>query len=128
MKLPRFITHDGAKRFISTTVCNNTIERSLDPKKLEHYRNLNALDNADIKPNGWDEAKPFEAIPGPKPLPIIGNTWRFILPKIGTFYGINFLDLFKILHEQYGDVMILKGMLSRKPMVLLFDVNDFETV
>jgi hypothetical protein len=30
----------------------------------------------------WDYAKPFEDIPGPKPLPIIGNAWRFI-PHIG---------------------------------------------
>jgi hypothetical protein len=31
----------------------------------------------------WDYARPFEDIPGPKPLPIIGNTWRFI-PYIGN--------------------------------------------
>jgi hypothetical protein len=30
----------------------------------------------------WDYAKPFEDIPGPRPLPIIGNVWRFI-PHIG---------------------------------------------
>jgi hypothetical protein len=30
----------------------------------------------------WDYAKPFEDIPGPRPLPIIGNAWRFI-PHIG---------------------------------------------
>lgn len=30
----------------------------------------------------WDNAKPFEDIPGPKPFPVIGNLWRF-LPYIG---------------------------------------------
>jgi hypothetical protein len=30
----------------------------------------------------WGTAKPYEEIPGPKPLPIIGNFWRF-LPYIG---------------------------------------------
>jgi hypothetical protein len=30
----------------------------------------------------WVYAKPFEDIPGPKPLPIIGNAWRFI-PQLG---------------------------------------------
>lgn len=33
----------------------------------------------------WDNAKPFNQIPGPVPLPVIGNTWRF-LPKIGNNY------------------------------------------
>ena len=30
----------------------------------------------------WISARPFDDIPGPKPLPLIGNTWRF-LPYIG---------------------------------------------
>jgi hypothetical protein len=38
---------------------------------------------AQARPEKWDCAKPFEDIPGPKPLPIIGNTWRFI-PYIGN--------------------------------------------
>lgn len=29
--------------------------------------------------------KPFNQIPGPKPLPIIGNVWRY-LPVIGKKY------------------------------------------
>lgn len=28
------------------------------------------------------EAKPYRSIPGPKPLPFLGNTWRFI-PYVG---------------------------------------------
>jgi hypothetical protein len=35
------------------------------------------------RPEEWENAKPFEDIPGPKPLPIIGNMWRFI-PYIGN--------------------------------------------
>jgi hypothetical protein len=38
-----------------------------------------------IRPDEWDYAKPFEDIPGPKPLPIIGNVWRFI-PYIGKVF------------------------------------------
>jgi hypothetical protein len=38
---------------------------------------------AQARTEEWDCAKPFEDIPGPKPLPIIGNTWRFI-PYLGN--------------------------------------------
>lgn len=38
----------------------------------------------DIHPRAeeWNRALPYEAIPGPTPLPLLGNTWRFI-PYIG---------------------------------------------
>jgi hypothetical protein len=40
-------------------------------------------------PEEWEYAKPFENIPGPKPLPVIGNAWRFI-PYIGNaFYLVD---------------------------------------
>jgi len=35
------------------------------------------------RPEEWDYAKPFEDIPGPKPLLIVGNTWR-IIPFLGN--------------------------------------------
>jgi hypothetical protein len=31
----------------------------------------------------WKQARPYSDVPGPKPLPIVGNTWRF-LPFVGT--------------------------------------------
>jgi hypothetical protein len=42
------------------------------------------------RPEEWDYAKPFEDIPVPKPLPIIGNTWRFI-PFLGNVIYCFFL-------------------------------------
>jgi hypothetical protein len=47
---------------------------------LERYNSAIAATQA--RPEEWDYAKPFEEIPGPKPLPIIGNAWRFI-PFLG---------------------------------------------
>lgn len=42
---------------------------------------------AKIKPSKegeipWELAKPYKTMPGPKPMPLVGNTWRFI-PYIG---------------------------------------------
>jgi hypothetical protein len=31
----------------------------------------------------WDHARPYSEVPGPKPLPLVGNAWRF-MPGIGT--------------------------------------------
>ena len=49
------------------------------------------------RPEEWEYAKPFEDIPGPKPLPIIGNSWRFI-PYLGNVIYC-FVTPFKI-HQQ----------------------------
>jgi hypothetical protein len=37
------------------------------------------------RPEEWVYAKPFEDMPGPKPLPVIGNVWRFI-PYLGKIF------------------------------------------
>jgi hypothetical protein len=42
---------------------------------LKRYNSTPAV--AQVRPEEWDCGKTFEDIPGPKPLPIIGNMWRF---------------------------------------------------
>lgn len=59
----------------------------LDPKvREEFYKTRWDPYSDDSKPEGWDQAMPFESIPGPKPLPILGNLWRFF---IGDFRGLD---------------------------------------
>jgi hypothetical protein len=55
--------------------------RNVGALVLKRWNSTAAVTQA--RPEEWDYAKPFEDIPGPKPLPIIGNTWRFI-PYIGN--------------------------------------------
>lgn len=40
----------------------------------------------------WEKALPFEEIPGPKSLPLVGNMWRFF-PKIGNLNGLQLHQL-----------------------------------
>lgn len=36
----------------------------------------------EIGEQDWSRCRPYTEIPGPKPIPFLGNTWRFI-PYIG---------------------------------------------
>ena len=55
--------------------------RNVSALVLQRCNSTAAITQA--RPEEWDYAKPFEGIPGPKPLPIIANNWRFI-PFLGN--------------------------------------------
>ncbi|XP_049961311.1 probable cytochrome P450 49a1 isoform X2 [Schistocerca serialis cubense] len=75
----------------------------------------------------WLRAKPFEEMPGPKPLPIIGNTWRFLMPS-GDYKTTDMAEMMFQMHQQYGDIAKLVGLPGRPPMVFCFNANDVEKV
>ena len=50
--------------------------RNVSAGVLKRYNSTAAV--TQVRPEEWEYAKPFEGIPGPKPLPIIRNMWRFI--------------------------------------------------
>ncbi|XP_012223918.2 probable cytochrome P450 49a1 [Linepithema humile] len=69
----------------------------------------------------------YSAIPGPKPMPLLGNTWRF-LPYLGNF-DIQTIDkLSRKLHAQYGDIVKIEGLLGRPDMVFVYDANEIERI
>ncbi|XP_046491941.1 cytochrome P450 CYP12A2-like [Neodiprion pinetum] len=75
----------------------------------------------------WKAAKPYESIPGPKPLPVLGNVLRF-LPVVGEFQNISTADLMKQLRQKYGDVVKLEGIPGRRRCVFFFDPVDAEKI
>ncbi|PNF13667.1 hypothetical protein B7P43_G16772 [Cryptotermes secundus] len=79
------------------------------------------------RPEEWDYAKTFEDIPGPKPLPVIGNAWRFI-PFLGDLYRLTDERYHKDLYEKYGKIMKITGIPGLKNIVIVFDPDVIEKV
>ncbi|XP_028047301.1 probable cytochrome P450 49a1 [Monomorium pharaonis] len=71
--------------------------------------------------------RPYSEIPGPKPIPLLGNNWRF-LPFIGDFDIQSIDKLSKRLHSQYGDIVKIEGLLNRPDMVFVYDANEIERI
>ncbi|KAL0829862.1 hypothetical protein ABMA28_003343 [Loxostege sticticalis] len=71
--------------------------------------------------------KSWEEVPGPKPLPLLGNTWRFA-PYIGN-YSVEHVDKVCVsLREQYGKCVKMAGLLGRPDMLFVFDAGEVERV
>uniref|UniRef100_V5GSY7 Putative cytochrome P450 301a1, mitochondrial n=1 Tax=Anoplophora glabripennis TaxID=217634 RepID=V5GSY7_ANOGL len=119
--------HKIGVKFISTNPSKRTTESISISKRDDYYKNLGDSGEKDLlKPPRWHEALPYDSIPGPKPLPLIGNMWRF-MPYIGQFSNMPQKDIYQTLKNEYGNIVMLKGIPGRNPMVLVFDVNDMET-
>nr|QZP43553.1 cytochrome P450 monooxygenase CYP333B64 [Ephestia elutella] len=72
------------------------------------------------------EGKPWQEIPGPPSLPLIGQLHHF-LPG-GLFYNESNQDFTKKALEIYGPIVRLDGMLGLPPMIMLFDAKCAEQV
>ncbi|XP_071452595.1 probable cytochrome P450 49a1 [Hetaerina americana] len=72
-------------------------------------------------------ARPFDEMPGPKPLPIIGNAGRF-LPFIGEYGGLQTDDMFRKVYEKYGPIAKITEIPGRRAMVFAYRTEDVETV
>ncbi|KAG8338329.1 hypothetical protein J6590_005874 [Homalodisca vitripennis] len=75
----------------------------------------------------WENALPFEQVPGPKSFPLIGNVWRF-LPIIGDLYKLDTTELHVELNRKFGDIVKLDGIPGKGPLVFLSDPRDLAKV
>lgn len=99
----------------------------------------------------WEQtdAKPYTEIPGPRKLPIVGNSWRFA-PFIGEYgykrtinsicsvcnaisesghYKIGELDKVMLsLREEYGKVVRVSGLFGHPDLVFAFTPQSIESV
>ena len=68
------------------------------------------------------EKDPFSTIPGPKPLPLVGNTLIFFQ---GNFEDV-WLKTMKSLRREYGTVV--RFYVGTKPQIILFGAEGFEKI
>ncbi|CAG9837181.1 unnamed protein product [Diabrotica balteata] len=90
------------------------------------YKNLAGAHNDETNPKGWENATPFESMPGPKPLPVLGNMWRFF--PGAELHNINTDKLFLLFQRRYGDVVRLGGIWGRRDKIFLYDPDDMEYI
>ncbi|XP_050096636.1 probable cytochrome P450 49a1 [Anopheles aquasalis] len=70
----------------------------------------------------FPHARPYVDVPGPKGLPMIGNSWRFA-PIIGQ-YKIEDLDkVMQDLYRQYGRIAKVNGLIGHPDLLFVFDAD-----
>ncbi|BFG04066.1 probable cytochrome P450 49a1 [Drosophila madeirensis] len=71
--------------------------------------------------------RPYSEVPGPYPLPLIGNSWRFA-PLIGT-YKISELDkVMNELHVNYGKMAKVGGLIGHPDLLFVFDGDEIRNI
>lgn len=73
------------------------------------------------------EVKPYEDIPGPKPVPILGNTWR-LFPIIGQYQISDVAKLSQIFYDEYGKIVRLTGLIGRPDLLFVYDADEIEKI
>ncbi|KAI4477577.1 hypothetical protein M0804_012694 [Polistes exclamans] len=79
--------------------------------------------NLDVEFN----VKPYNEIPGPKPIPILGNTWR-MLPLIGQYEISDTAKISQLFYEEYGKIVRLSGLIGRPDLLFVYDADEIEKV
>nr|WIT94154.1 cytochrome P450 monooxygenase CYP12V6 [Euwallacea interjectus] len=59
-----------------------------------------------------------------KPLPLIGNIWRF-LPG-GEYYNLSIPEIHRKLNKNYGNLVYFTGIPRQRPAVFAYDPDDIE--
>ncbi|KRT81820.1 cytochrome P450 [Oryctes borbonicus] len=95
---------------------------------LRRHRSQAAVILDDLSvPQELPHIKPYNAIPGPKPIPILGNTWR-LLPIIGQYDVSDVARLSDIIYRDYGKIARLSGLIGRPDLLFVYDADEIEKI
>ncbi|XP_030557723.1 probable cytochrome P450 301a1, mitochondrial isoform X1 [Drosophila novamexicana] len=73
----------------------------------------------------WQNALAYNEIPGPKPMPILGNTWR-LMPIIGQYTISDVAKISSLLHDRYGRIVRFSGLIGRPDLLFIYDADEIE--
>lgn len=82
---------------------------------------------AELSEEIFANAKPYSDVPGPKPIPILGNTWRMV-PYIGQFDISEFAKVTKLFLDKYGKIVRLGGLIGRPDLLFVYDADEIERI
>ncbi|XP_069679248.1 probable cytochrome P450 301a1, mitochondrial [Periplaneta americana] len=72
-------------------------------------------------------ARPYSDVPGPRPLPFIGNTWR-LLPVIGQYQVADLAKCSAQFYSEYGHIVKLSGLVGRPDLLFVYDADEIEKI
>ncbi|XP_074037567.1 probable cytochrome P450 301a1, mitochondrial isoform X2 [Leptinotarsa decemlineata] len=73
------------------------------------------------------KVKPYNSIPGPKPIPILGNTWR-VMPIVGQYDVSDMARVSLLLYQEYGKIVKLSNLVGRPDLLFLYDADEIEKI
>ncbi|XP_012279607.1 probable cytochrome P450 301a1, mitochondrial [Orussus abietinus] len=73
------------------------------------------------------DAKPYAEVPGPCPVPILGNSWR-LFPVIGQYTISDTAKICGVFYEEYGKIVKLTGLIGRPDLLFVYDADEIERV
>ncbi|EFN67753.1 Probable cytochrome P450 301a1, mitochondrial [Camponotus floridanus] len=71
--------------------------------------------------------KPYDKVPGPRPIPFLGNAWR-LLPLIGQYQISDVAKISQLFYEEYGKIVRLSGLIGRPDLLFVYDADEIEKV
>ncbi|XP_062544598.1 probable cytochrome P450 49a1 [Armigeres subalbatus] len=109
---------------VGQRIANSLLKRSAFSSAINVLPNEAAAATIDPPPvaDFRGHAKPYSEVPGPKELPLIGNSWRFA-PLIGQ-YRIEDLDQVMCdLHRHFGKIAKVGGLIGHPDLLFVFDAD-----
>ncbi|KAF2885238.1 hypothetical protein ILUMI_20930 [Ignelater luminosus] len=105
------------------------IPRILFPQVQRQRSHIAAANPEDVCPyeGSLQDARPYSEVPGPKSLPILGNTWR-LLPIIGQYEISDVAKLSGLFYKEYGKIVKLSGLMGRPDLLFVYDPDEIEKV